>query len=426
MRALMVWLALGITSLSTPCPIVAQDPDVASEQALRLSVDCSRCDLDHIRREIDFVDHVRTQEDADVHVLITTQRTGAFGTQFTLLFIGRQAFTGLVDGLTYVSSPTDTDAEVRDGLNSILKLGLMRYIARTPFARGVQISYRARPGERAPAQAGLTTSAVSDPWNFWTFRTSVSGSMRAEQRQRAVSAWGSLSASRTTETWKIALRLRGNYSESQFDIDDTTTVTSTREFYGAEGLLVRSVGDHWGVGLQQSARSSSFANIDLGLRLGPAVEYNIFPYSESTRRQLRILYSMGVNEFNYIEETIFDKTSQTLFDARLAVSLDVTETWGNALVGIEASQFLGQSGKNRLTLSSVLDFRVFRGFGISLSGGLSRIRDQLNLPKGDATPEEILLRQRELVTDFQVRLSVGFTYTFGSIYSNVVNPRFGG
>ena len=42
------------------------------------------------------------------------------------------------------------------------------------------------------------------------------------------------------------------------------------------------------------------------------------------------------------------------------------------------------------------------------------------------TDEEILLRQRELATSFQYFVSLGVSYTFGSIFSNVVNPRFGG
>ena len=45
--------------------------------------------------------------------------------------------------------------------------------------------------------------------------------------------------------------------------------------------------------------------------------------------------------------------------------------------------------------------------------------------KGGATPEEILLRRKELETNFEYFTSFGFTYTFGSIYNNVVNPRFG-
>jgi len=58
-------------------------------------------------------------------------------------------------------------------------------------------------------------------------------------------------------------------------------------------------------------------------------------------------------------------------------------------------------------------------------GSYSRVRDQLGLRKESATDEEILLRLRELETSFRYFVSLGLTYTFGSIYSNVVNPRFG-
>ncbi len=104
----------------------------------------------------------------------------------------------------------------------------------------------------------------------------------------------------------------------------------------------------------------------------------------------------------------------------------MTETWGSALAGVEASQYLGEPGRNKLSFFGSLDISLFKGFGLNVNGDLSRIRDQVNLPAGEATPEEILLQQRELATDFRFSVSAGFTYTFGSIYSNVVNPRFGG
>ena len=53
------------------------------------------------------------------------------------------------------------------------------------------------------------------------------------------------------------------------------------------------------------------------------------------------------------------------------------------------------------------------------------MRDQLSLPRSSATDQEILLQRRELATEYQYSLSVGVSYTFGSIYNNVVNPRFG-
>jgi len=59
------------------------------------------------------------------------------------------------------------------------------------------------------------------------------------------------------------------------------------------------------------------------------------------------------------------------------------------------------------------------------TGGGSRIHDQLGLPKRGATEEEVLLHRREIATQYSFHAGFGLNYTFGSIYSNVVNPRFG-
>jgi hypothetical protein len=46
-------------------------------------------------------------------------------------------------------------------------------------------------------------------------------------------------------------------------------------------------------------------------------------------------------------------------------------------------------------------------------------------PRRGATPEEILLRQRQLRSGYDYDFSLSLTYTFGSIFSAMVNPRFG-
>lgn len=39
---------------------------------------------------------------------------------------------------------------------------------------------------------------------------------------------------------------------------------------------------------------------------------------------------------------------------------------------------------------------------------------------------ELLVRRRQLGTDYRYFANLGFSYTFGSRFSNVVNPRMGG
>ncbi|MBT5056892.1 MAG: hypothetical protein HOM68_10170, partial [Gemmatimonadetes bacterium] len=70
-----------------------------------------------------------------------------------------------------------------------------------------------------------------------------------------------------------------------------------------------------------------------------------------------------------------------------------------------------------------LSVRLFRGLSLRVEGGVDRINDQLSLAAGEASLEEILLRRRELATDYEVWGQIGFSYTFGSIYNNVVNNR---
>jgi len=62
---------------------------------------------------------------------------------------------------------------------------------------------------------------------------------------------------------------------------------------------------------------------------------------------------------------------------------------------------------------------------VHISGYYAAVHDQLSLVKGGATLEEILLQRTELATNYSYFASIGFSYTFGSVFSNVVNPRFG-
>jgi hypothetical protein len=59
-------------------------------------------------------------------------------------------------------------------------------------------------------------------------------------------------------------------------------------------------------------------------------------------------------------------------------------------------------------------------------GEYSKINDLIGLPKGGATTEEILLRIRQFETDYSYFFFFGVSYSFGSIFNTVVNPRYSG
>lgn len=393
----------------------------AGSGALRVFLDCQTfafCDRDFLRREIEYVDFVRDREAAQVHVLITSQATGGGGRQFSLDFVGRERFDGLDDRIEFSVRANIAEERALDRLARRVQLGLARYAARLPSAPDLRITL-ADGGEELE-----TTRPEDDPWNFWVFDVGLRAGLQGQERTSSISLSGDVAADRVTEDLKIELEVDGRYQESDFEVNDTTTVTSITRRYEAEGLVVWSLGPHWSVGGQASAEHSSFRNRDLALRVAPGLEYNLFPYEESERRQLSFLYTVGPEYFVWREETIFGETSEWQARQRLEVSLDVRQPWGSAGSRVEASTFLSDLERHRLQFFGNLRFRIFQGLSLDLFGRIARVQDQINLPRGEASEEEVLLRIRELQTDFEYSLSVGFGYTFGSIFSNVVNPRF--
>lgn len=400
------------------------DTAAAGGEALQVFVDCRApfCDLDHFRREIGFVNWMREREDAQVHVLVTAQQTGGGGWELTLAFIGRRNFEGRPDTLRYTSSNTDTSAEVRDGLMRTLELGLVRYAARTPVARRLRVRYEAPAGGAAAAAA----QPEDDPWNFWTFRTHVGGSVNGERSQRGISLNGSISASRTTLPLKITFSIFGDYERDEFELNDTTTFVNRRENFSARFLTVQSLGPHWSAGVRVQSNRSTFINRDFGIQGGPAIEFNVFPYDESTRKQLTILYTAGPAVFDYEKETIYRKTSETLAQHSLEVSVSVQQPWGSVFGRVAGTQFLHDLGVHRIDTFGGFNLRVFRGLEFNMFGNVSRIKDQIYLPGEGLSEEEILVRRRQRETDFRFRANVGLSYRFGSKFANVVNPRMDG
>ena len=171
--------------------------------------------------------------------------------------------------------------------------------------------------------------------------------------------------------------------------------------------------------------SSTFRNIDLSAALYTGFEYNFFPYSESSRHMLRVNYGVGAKQNDYTETTIFDKDEELLFQQRLSLRFKLIQEWGNVGTSIHASSYLHDFDLNNVSINSNVRVRIVKGLSVNLRGGFSFIHDQVTLPKGEATLEETLLQQRQISTQFSYHGSVGLSYTFGSIYNNIVNPRFG-
>ena len=390
------------------------DIETLKKTAPKVYLDCNSCDIEYIKTEITFVNYVRDRKEAHVHLLITTTQTGSGGREYTLSFLGQNECQGIDDTIKYFSNKTDTDDEVRKGLVKTLKIGLMTYVVRTPIASRIAVNY----AEEEKSQE------VADKWRSWVFSLSGDGYFNGEQ-SISRDNWGlNLAANKVTPEIKVRLGISGDFTHDRFEYDGAT-IKSTRESFSASGLFVKAIGEHWSAGISLDADSSSYANIRTRVAPAPAVEFNVFPYSQYARRQLRFLYRLRLEMTRYREETIYLKTGENLWRQTLSATLNVKEKWGSITAALSGSQYFHDLGKYSLNLYGALQLNLFKGFNVMVGGGGARVHDQLALVRGAASLEEILLRQRQLETSYNYFLMFGLNYTFGSIFTNVVNPRFG-
>ena len=414
----LITLILAIVACLTP-----RDTIRAQEEARAFNVflDCSGffCDEEFLRTEIVSVNWVRERTAADVHVLATTQPTGGGGTRYTIAFIGQRRFAGIVDTLTYDAPQSSTGDENRRALSRTLQLGMVRYLARTSVAERLVVTYT--PGKRT---GSTSTQAARDPWNAWVFSLNSNGNGFREESYSSLYVNGGLGANRVTDAWKTSLSLNENYRESRFSFNGVKSLFVQRSYF-ADLLQVKSLGPHWSAGLKGSFNNSTYLNERFAARLTPTVEYDLFPYAESTRRQLRFQYGVGISAFSYYDTTKFDKLRETLPVQVFSTAFSQKQTWGSVNAGVDAVSYLSDLARRKLTYSLGANLRIVKGLSVNFFSNYESIHDQFYIPKESITRDDVLLRQTQQSTRFSQFFFVGLNYSFGSVLNNVVNPRFG-
>jgi hypothetical protein len=375
------------------------------------------------RTEIDWVNWVRNREDADVHVIMTSQTTGSGGNEYQLDFIGRGALEGSDDQLFSRSLGTDVEQEELDGVTTTLAIGLARYGALSGL-RGFVAFEPLAPANVDPDARVLGPNDVDDPWNLWVFEVSASGTLDWTETRDSERISGDFMASRTTPTWKLELHLGANRNVVETLLSDSSVFESTLTDWAAETQLVYSLADHWSVGLISSLGRLPRENQRLRAEVTPAVEYSVFPYVEATRRTLTTRYAIGPTYSDYLSRTIFDETEETRYQESIQVRYAHRQPWGDGSLSVTASHFLDDIEQHNISLRGNVSFRIARGLSLNAGGNISRVTDQTYLSAEGETDEEILLNLRTRASDRNWGFNVGFSYRFGSIYNNVVNNRF--
>ncbi len=421
-------LLLLLTGFMDSAPLSGQVPGATpASSRLNVFLDCEgrECMVASVffRTEIDWVNWVRNREDADVHVILTSQATGSGGREHQLDFIGRGALEGSDDQLFSRSLGTDVEQEELDGVTTTLAIGLARYGALSGLRDFVAVEPLAP--RRADTQARvLGPQDVDDPWNLWVFEVSANGTLDWTKTRDSERISGNFMASRTTPTWKLELHLGANRNVVETLLSDSSVFESTLTDWAAEGQLVYSAAEHWSVGMISSLARLPRDNQRLRVEVTPALEYSVFPYVEATRRTLTARYAIGPTHSDYMSSTIFEKTEETRYRESLQLRYAHRQPWGDGSLSITASHFLDDIDQHNIALRGNVSFRIARGLSLNVGGNLSRVTDQIYLSAEGETDEEILLNLRTRASDKNWGVNVGFSYRFGSIYNNVVNNRF--
>ncbi len=389
-------------------------------ETIKVFFECpSNCYFDYIRTEIKWVDFVRDRTDANIHVLVSTQDINGGGEKVFMNFIGQNNFKNISDTISYFNEANNTDDDERKLLVQYLKIGLTRYIAKTALAKNLDIIYKMPDN----ATLGETEQTKKDPWNLWVFNIGIRGSVNGSAAYKSSSFGGNFSANRTTEKRKTNFFTFYNNRNSKSTFGTEVIKVHSKSLDANYGDAF-SINDHWSWGWNAFYSNSIFNNYKNRYGFTPKIEYNIYPYSTSNTKLITFGYYAGPEYNDYYDTTIFFKTKEWLFKQTISVASAFTQPWGNINAGVSYSNYFNDFSKNNFGLNAQIDIKLFKGLSFNLYGYYSIIHDQLSLPKGNASRDDVLTQRRQISSSYNYYTSMGLQYRFGSKYNNVVNPRF--
>lgn len=389
------------------------------EHAIRVFINCSMCDIDFLRREIPYVNYVRDSKESDVHLLVTSQSTGSGGIEYQIALIGQNKFKGQDEKVVYTASPDETGDLTRRGYTRMIALGLMKYVANTPLASHLNITYDLKDSVEN------VQNIVEDQWKSWVYDVGLEGNYLKQETYSSLQLGSGISATKITPEWKVDLHSNYYSNQTTYLLEDTMIFSSRRGAY-LSNLTVKSLGNHWSIGERANISTDSYSNNRFSWTFYPAIEYNYFNYAESNRKQLVFQYRAGYGYNYYRDTTLYNKIEEGLFRQQISIAIQIRQPWGSTASSLQWSNYFHDWSKNSLIFGAGIYLRIVKGLSFTIEGKAALIHDQLSLPKSGATPEEILLRQQQFASQYEYSLKFGLRYTFGSIYNNVVNPRMSG
>jgi hypothetical protein len=200
----------------------------------------------------------------------------------------------------------------------------------------------------------------------------------------------------------------------------------TRKEYYSELQVAKSIDQHWSYGLSSTYMNSLYSNIRTGLKFRPKLEYSLFPYSKFSNQRIVAQYMIGPTFNNYYDTTIYFKKKEWQLQHNLNIITSFTKPWGSINIGVFYANYFDDLSKNNLSVNGAVSWKIVKGLNFAIWGNYGLIHDQIALRKGQATRDQLLVKNRELKSSFEYNMGIGFSYRFGSVLNSIVNPRFRG
>lgn len=388
------------------------------KQAINVFLDCRWCDQTYIKKIIPYVNYVRNKDEADVHIFVRREINGGGGGDYTIDFIGHGEFEGIDESLKFISPVDETADETRRARSGIIAMGLMQYVARTPIGRNIKIEFE----DKDVPDRLLNPNVENDPWDSWMFRLRGSGSFNQDENYKSSKLNTTFSADRVTPDLKITFDARYDNRQTYYTQTDSK---SYRQNWSINGTIVKSIAERLALGVRYSTSGDTYNNYDFAASAGPAIEYNFFPYEESFKHSFRVQYGVSGIYHDYSDTTTYFDTEGLYLRHYLSASIGFNKEWGSGYLSVTGANYLHDFNLNNLSVRGNINYRIYKGLSVNFETRASLIHDQINLPKGDASEQDVLTRQIALKTGYSFSFEFGLSYSFGSIYNNVVNTRFG-
>ncbi len=391
----------------------------AQEEKLKLFLDCPTwgCYTSYLKENLKTVEFVRDRHYADVYLMITYETTGGGGRKYVLDFQGQNRLKGIRDQWNFTVDADQQPEQIRAKLLRYVRFGLIKFLTALKGENAVAIKFN------TPEQSGSQNRENKDPWNKWVFNVGVSGWGNGNSNYKSYSSNARFSAAQVKEKTKFRFSLHYSSGKSVYFYGQSK-IESKKESFSSYLSGILAINDHWSYGFFGSFERSIYSNYQGAWEAKAGIEYNFFPYSESTKRMFTVSLKLGPLYNRYIERTIFNKTRELLWQSNMKAGLTIYKKWGNVRFNTVYNQFLGKPELRSLEFYASSSLRLAKGLNFRLSGSYSIIHDQVNIAAGNVDLQELLLQQKELLSSYDFMVSAGINYSFGSIYNSIVNRRF--